>query len=218
MKILLIRHGDPNYEDDCLTDKGKKEAQCLNKMLKEISIDDIYVSPLGRAQETCNIATEGKNILPTTLDWLMERNITANGKDSLWESYGETYLNTSDNHKPQDRYNLDKSLPEGVEQFNRVKNGFDKLLSNYGYIRNGEMYDIKKHSDKTVALFCHKGLILTLLSDILHWPLPMIFVSLHIDTTSVTTLKLIENNKLANFKAISINDTKHLHLCPNLNG
>jgi len=33
MKILIIRHGDPNYEKDCLTDLGRREAAALGKFL-----------------------------------------------------------------------------------------------------------------------------------------------------------------------------------------
>ena len=29
MKILLIRHGEPDYEEDGLTEKGKREAAFL---------------------------------------------------------------------------------------------------------------------------------------------------------------------------------------------
>jgi hypothetical protein len=54
---------------------------------------------------------------------------------------------------------------------------------------------------------------LTLLSDILHWPLPMIFVSLQIHPTGITRLEMVEKNGLANFKAVAINDLTHLHSC-----
>ena len=60
MDILLIRHGDPNYADDCLTDLGKVEAGLLAESLLELPIDDIYVSPLGRAQETSAFTLRAK--------------------------------------------------------------------------------------------------------------------------------------------------------------
>jgi len=31
MRILLIRHGDPDYENDTLTEKGCREAELLAK-------------------------------------------------------------------------------------------------------------------------------------------------------------------------------------------
>ena len=33
MRILIIRHGDPDYEIDGLTEKGKREAALLAKRL-----------------------------------------------------------------------------------------------------------------------------------------------------------------------------------------
>ena len=42
MKLLIIRHGDPDYVNDTLTEVGKKEADLLAKFLAEKNIDKIY--------------------------------------------------------------------------------------------------------------------------------------------------------------------------------
>ncbi len=34
MKLLIIRHGDPDYTIDSLTEKGRREAQLLSKRIK----------------------------------------------------------------------------------------------------------------------------------------------------------------------------------------
>ena len=52
MKLLFIRHGDPDYEHDTLTEKGHREAALLAEKLCKIPIDEFYMSPLGRAQDT----------------------------------------------------------------------------------------------------------------------------------------------------------------------
>lgn len=49
MKILLIRHGDPDYTIDSLTKKGWKEAEYLSERLEKLDVKEFYVSPLGRA-------------------------------------------------------------------------------------------------------------------------------------------------------------------------
>ena len=49
MRILFIRHGDPDYENDTLTEKGRREAALLAQMAPSMKIDDCYMSPLGRA-------------------------------------------------------------------------------------------------------------------------------------------------------------------------
>ena len=52
MKILIIRHGEPDYERDSLTEKGWREASLLADRLCETKIDAFFVSPLGRARDT----------------------------------------------------------------------------------------------------------------------------------------------------------------------
>ena len=39
MRILIIRHGDPDYERDTLTEKGHREAQLLANRLGKEKID-----------------------------------------------------------------------------------------------------------------------------------------------------------------------------------
>ncbi len=54
MKLLIIRHGDPDYSIDSLTEKGWKEADLLSKRLAKEKIDAFFCSPLGRAKYTAN--------------------------------------------------------------------------------------------------------------------------------------------------------------------
>ena len=52
MKLLIIRHGDPDYVHDSLTEKGEREAALLAERIAPMDIAGYYVSPLGRAQAT----------------------------------------------------------------------------------------------------------------------------------------------------------------------
>ena len=52
MRLLFIRHGEPDYEKDYLTEKGFREAEYLAEYLADVKIDACYVSPLGRAKDT----------------------------------------------------------------------------------------------------------------------------------------------------------------------
>ena len=52
MRILIIRHGDPDYQNDSLTEKGWREAELLRDRLTQLPIDAFYCSPLGRAKAT----------------------------------------------------------------------------------------------------------------------------------------------------------------------
>lgn len=54
MKLLIVRHGDPDYTIDSLTEKGWREARYLSQKLSKLEIKDFYVSPLGRAKDTAS--------------------------------------------------------------------------------------------------------------------------------------------------------------------
>lgn len=42
MKILIVRHADPDYEKDSLTDKGWREAEYLANELSKINVRKYY--------------------------------------------------------------------------------------------------------------------------------------------------------------------------------
>lgn len=52
MKLLMVRHADPDYSIDSLTEKGWKEAELLSGRLSKLTVKEFYVSPLGRAKDT----------------------------------------------------------------------------------------------------------------------------------------------------------------------
>ncbi len=68
MRLLLIRHGDPDYERDTLTEKGRREADYLAERLSRLDIAAFYTSPLGRAKDTAapTLARVGWNGCPGT--------------------------------------------------------------------------------------------------------------------------------------------------------
>ena len=85
MRLLFIRHGDPDYQNDCLNEIGRHEVKALAALIPKIKLGTCYASPLGRAQETAAIALGravpdaqgaaaaaacGDKLI--TLDWLRE--------------------------------------------------------------------------------------------------------------------------------------------------
>ena len=44
MRLLIVRHGDPDYELDSLTEKGFREVELLSERLVKEKMDKIYVS------------------------------------------------------------------------------------------------------------------------------------------------------------------------------
>ena len=68
MKLLFIRHGDPDYTIDSLTEKGWKEAEFLSEKIAALDVRDFYVSPLGRAKDTasCTLKKNGRTAIART--------------------------------------------------------------------------------------------------------------------------------------------------------
>ena len=210
MEIILIRHGDPDYANDTLTLTGHEEAKLLASFLADRPIDAIFQSPNGRARHTCDYTAKIKDIEPVTLDWLREVGIMR-GNLYLWNAPGPLFLNDSPLPTYENCLEPDGAMPEGKIQFGRVSKGFDEVLASYGYVKEGHLYRIETANDKTLAFFCHHGVIATLLSYLIHWSLPLAFVHSTIDPTGVTLLKMIEHNGLAHPKMIYFNSLAHLN-------
>ena len=210
MQALLIRHGDPDYANDTLTQRGHAEAQALAEHLRDVPIDDIYVSPMGRAQVTMSYTAHAHKKHPTTLDWLHELDGNFEGQLWSWNVPGAQVLNSP-------------KLPGHEDWVESVSYGrhmepahyalaaeFDGLVTRYGLAREGHRYRVKRSCDKTIACFCHAGVILSLISHLLNWPLPLVYSHLCYDPTGVTRIEWVEHDGYAVPKAKTINDLSHL--------
>ena len=72
MKLHIIRHGDPDYARDTLTERGWREAELLAERTEKMGISAFYVSPLGRAQDTASLTLRRLGTQGETLEWLRE--------------------------------------------------------------------------------------------------------------------------------------------------
>ena len=52
MLLYFVRHGHPDYANDCLTELGRKQATAVAERLKNCGIEQIYSSSNGRALQT----------------------------------------------------------------------------------------------------------------------------------------------------------------------
>lgn len=52
MIFYYIRHGQPNYEINCLTETGKKQALLLSRRPDLRDVDAVFSSPSRRAVQT----------------------------------------------------------------------------------------------------------------------------------------------------------------------
>ena len=220
MRILIIRHGDPDYKNDTLTQKGHREAALLAARLQKEKIDYFYSSPLGRARHTCDYVARahGKEKDVIEKDWLQEFGCplvlpSGRTRNIPWDMLPQEW---ADNPKMYDKDGWYKQdFFEKGEMESRVRyvtDGLDELLKKHGYTRNGHIYRTEKGHTETIALFCHFGLETLLLShlcDISPMPLWHHFVAL---PTSVTTLYTEERREgTAVFRCCGFGDTGHLY-------
>lgn len=52
MKIIFVRHGEPNYALNCLTENEKRQAEDTAICLKTAKIDRVLSSSIGKEVET----------------------------------------------------------------------------------------------------------------------------------------------------------------------
>lgn len=220
MRILIIRHGDPDYEHDTLTEKGHREAALLADRLGKEKIDYIYSSPLGRAKDTCAYVAKalGKENEVVIKDWLQEfgaphtlpsgefRHIFWDLLPEFWTEIDKMYA--KDEWLNQDFY---RSSELGA-RYQRVIEGLDGLLASHGYTRAGRLYETDQGNHDTIAFFCHFGLESVLLSHLCN--ISPIVLAHHFcaQTSSVTTLYTEERKKgKAVFRCVGFGDTGHLY-------
>lgn len=220
MKIRILRHGDPDYEHDTLTEKGHREAKLLADKLSKEKIDFIYSSPLGRAKDTCMYTARaiGKEKDVVVKDWLREfdKKLTLpSGRERgiPWDMLPEEWIDEPKMYDYKTWYGQEFYRAADMESaYKKVTDGLDGVLADHGYVRDGDVYRTEQGNRKTIAFFCHFGLEMVLLSHLCGIsPIPLWhhFVAL---PTSVTTLYTEERREgTAVFRCVGFGDTGHLY-------
>ena len=218
MKIVFIRHGDPNYELDALTEKGILEAKALIPRIEKINADYYYVSPLGRARQTAQIAMERIDKEAKVLDWLRE--FPAVVKHICEPDPGPQCWDwmPSDWAKDPSFYDIDHFFDHPVmanghvkEIYEDVLRHFDALLKKHGYAKNGKTFDVLNGNHDTLCFFCHFGIECVLLSYLINVSPMILWHGFVAAPSSVTIVNTEERQKgIASFRISHFGDTSHL--------
>ena len=132
MRLILIRHADPEYPKDALTAKGRHEAALLAKRATNWNVDDVYVSPFGRARATAEPCLRAWGKTATTLDWVKEFFYMIDdgkgGKRIPWDFYPSEWTKLSANFRENDWVNLLPMVPLR-EEYENVCNSRDAASS-----------------------------------------------------------------------------------------
>lgn len=218
MKLIIIRHGDPNYEIDGLTEKGKTEAELLAKRLAAENVKAIYCSTYGRAMRTAEFTLNKLGMEAEYCDWLREFNyerirVPYIDKDKIpWDLLPEYVDKYPELYHPTLWKTVDFLKDTGVPAaYDNVCRELDRMLAAHGYEREKFSYKVTKPSHDTIVLFCHYGVTAILLSHLMNCSPYSLWQHTVILPTAVTVLHTEERIEgIASFRASAIGDTSHL--------
>ena len=192
MRILFIRHGEPDYEKDCLTELGRRQAAAAAERLAGEQISTIYASPMGRASETAGFTAARLGLPVQVLDFMHE--ITWGGEGIPEGGHPWTLSDRMIAEENFDFYAEDwRKHPyfrnnKALTCVDEVSARFDALLAELGYRHEGRRFLCTKDNHDTIAVFNHGGSGAIVLSHLLALPFPYVATVMPYDFTSIITL------------------------------
>lgn len=218
MKLIIIRHGDPDYSIDSLTEKGWREAEMLSDRIAEMDVKAFYVSPLGRAKDTASLTLKKMNREAKELPWLREFHAPimddTTGKERIpWDWLPADWTKVNE-YYDKNLWHTAPVMQAGhvIDEAMRVYSGLDEILKEHGYERDGQLYRAVKPNNDTIVLFCHFGVECIMLGHLLGISPMVLWHGFCAAPTSVTTLITEERRKgIAYFRVSAFGDTSHLY-------
>ena len=219
MKLLIVRHGDPDYSIDSLTEKGWREAEYLSERLAELDVKAFYVSPLGRAKDTASLTLNKLGREAEECPWLREFNAAIHRPDVtdhkmiVWDWLPQDWTAEPRFYRA-DQWHQTQVMAEGdvKRAYDWVTGELDSLLARHGYRREGNLYRAEAANNDTIVFFCHFGVECVLLSHLLNVSPMILWHGTCAAPTSVTTLVTEERREgIALFRMSSFGDISHLY-------
>jgi probable phosphoglycerate mutase len=201
MYLYIVRHGEPDYTTDTLTERGRLQAEAVARRLAAARIDRVFSSPLGRARETaeplcrllglpCGIEEWTREIdaetyasypyeTPTSVSLVQNTYYREGGEIDL--GYDRVF---------EGRVFGSSGMQSALERITADGNAF---LERLGYRAEDGIYRILQPSDERVALFCHGAMGRVLIASLLHIPLHLMWAGFRYTHTGVTVLEFKNN-------------------------
>jgi len=210
-----VRHGEPDYVNDCLTEEGRRQAAACARRLEGEGISEIYASPCGRALQTASYTAERLKLPVTILDYMHEISWGGPGipHDGHPWTLGDQMLEAGfDFHGRDWREHpwFDGNLV--TEYYDKIAAEFDRFLAQRGYRHEGTRFYCSDGKDETLALFSHGGSGACVLSHLLALPFPYVCSVLPYDFTSIIVLSFAVAPDTYVFPRLELfNDCAHIH-------
>jgi broad specificity phosphatase PhoE len=217
MRLYIVRHADPDYAANTITQAGHLEAQALARRFANQGLDCLYSSPFPRAVETMRYTANALGVTPEILDWTAE--LTEWKIDQKWKALfafdlaGEV-IRGRDPLPNHDTWHLTPPLDDPLfrEKFSALQQHSDSFLAQHGYQRQGGLYRCLQPNRKQMAVFCHNGFGLTWLAHLLEIPVSLIWSGFWLAPSSVTTILFEERSpEWAVPRCLGVGDVFHLY-------
>jgi len=219
MRIIFVRHGHPNYVNDCLTELGHKHAAAAAERLKDEGISEIYSSTCGRAYETAGYVAEKVGLPIVKCEFMREISWGSVDNEPLfldghpWGTVdgmvakGERIL--SPNWAKEEPFVRNKM----VGYVENIAVAFDEWLKTLGYTREGLYYRVAEavNTNKTIAAFGHGGAGSAIFSHLFNLPYPFVCTTINQDYTGITIVELPDvPGALVKPRFEIMNDARHI--------
>ena len=220
MLLYIIRHGDPDYTTDSLTEKGILQAEAVGKRLAKVGINKVFSSPMGRARQTAEPLCRMLGLSYTVEEWTHEIG------DEMFATHpngSRTSMGGIPSYCFREKGGIDLPFEQEMDapilnetQMDTVfpyleENGRD-FLERLGYKEENGVYRILRPNDDRVALFCHAGFARAWISRLLHIPAQIMWAGFNYCHTGVTILDF--KNYPGDFTAprmMCYSDMSHYH-------
>jgi probable phosphoglycerate mutase len=217
MRIIFVRHGHPNYRQDCLTEMGHLHAEAAAERLKDEPIRRICASSHGRAVETAEHIAARHGLPVEKYDFIREIGWGSIDGEPVphkghpwtiideWIANGRSLMNPGWAQEDEFRRNQVVGFVE------RIGAGMDEWLSMLGYDREGDLYRVREKNDDTVVLASHAGASCAAMARMFNLPFPFALYSISASYTAVTIVKLEgETGALTAPRFELMNDDRHI--------
>lgn len=198
MRIIFVRHGEPDYANDTLTAKGWREAELLSERIRTWDVEAFYTSPLGRAKDTasCTLKKMGREAL--VLPWMKEFSYgiddPVTGRHGVPWDFVPSFWTPDPVMHDTDKWVEAKVMqqnPEIAPAYRDVCRKFDELLFSYGYQREQYFYRTCGKEKHFMAGTVAPGNVFTASLDETKNAGPVIVIFCHLGITCIVLSHLL---------------------------
>lgn len=224
MIFFLIRHGDPIYHPDSLTELGHQQAAALVDRFQKFGLDEIYSSTSVRAQMTAQPTADALGLEIQLCPWAHENLVMADmciydaeGKHR-W-AFGQQYIKEQFNRPDVltlgEKWYAHPLFAEtrfgaGEERMDREVDAFFLFLG-FRHDRENNCFEKIGETKERVALFAHQGFGLSFISSVLDIPYPMVAARMNVSHSSVTVIHFDESQPKIFPRMLQLANDSHLY-------